>query len=236
MNCNEYRQALTENPAFAGGVEHAAVCPDCQAFTRKVQALNLDIARAMQIEVPPLKLPDLPDVDTGNVSALPARRRSHAPWWFAIAATVVLASSIALRMSGFFVTYDSLAEEVLAHLDHEPAALRVTDAPVPDQRLQRVVPADYAVFDREVSLITYANPCKINGKPVPHLVIQGQYGPVTILLMPEETLAEVVPIEGENVHGMILPVGDGSIAIIGSRQEPLEPIRQNVIQSVTWTT
>ena len=39
MNCNEYRQALTADPAFTGGVEHAAVCADCRAFTRKVEAL-----------------------------------------------------------------------------------------------------------------------------------------------------------------------------------------------------
>ena len=236
MNCEEYRQSLTADPAFSGGGEHVAACADCQAFTRRIQALNLDIARAMQIDVPPLAMPDLPDIDDTNVAALPTRRRSRTPYWFALAATVVLATSVALRMTGVFETYDSLAEEVLAHLDHEPAALRVTDQPVADDRLQRVVPPEYAVFDRGVSLITYASPCTINGKPVPHLVIQGQYGPVTILLMPEEPVAELTPIEGENVHGVIVPVGDGSIAIIGGRQEPLEPIQQNVIESVTWTT
>lgn len=236
MNCEEYRESLTADPAFTGGGEHVAACEDCQAFTRRIQALNLDIARAMQIDVPPLAMPDLPDVDGSNVAALPARRRSLKPYWYALAASVVLATSIALRMTGVFETYDSLAEEVLAHVDHEPAALRVTDQPIADDRLQRVVPPEYAVFDRGVSLITYANPCKINGKPVPHLVIQGQYGPVTILLMPGEPVAQAIPLDGDNVHGVILPVGDGSIAIIGSRQEPLEPIQQNVIESVTWTT
>ncbi len=203
---------------------------------RKQQALELRIARALQIEVPPLVMPDLPDVGDATVSSLPVRKRSRTPYWFAIAATVVLATSIAVRMSGVFQTYGSLAEQVLAHVDHEPAALRVTDTPVADDRLRRVVPAEYAVFDRDAALITYANPCKINGNPVPHLVIQGQYGPVTILLMPEEPVAAVMPLDGDNVHGFIVPVGDGSIAIIGSRREPLDAIRQNVIESVTWAT
>ena len=202
----------------------------------KLQELDLKIAKAMQIDVPPLVMPELPEIDDANVAALPVRKRSTTPLWFAIAATVVLASSIALRMSGVFTTYDSLADEVLAHLDHEPAALQVTDVAVSDERLQRAVPANLAVFNRGDALVTYASPCKINGKTVPHLVIQGQYGPITILLMPGEEVAETTPLDGANVHGVIIPVGDGSIAIVGAREEVLEPIRENILESVTWTT
>jgi hypothetical protein len=54
--------------------------------------------------------------------------------------------------------------------------------------------------------------------------------------MPDEKIAEATPIDGENVKGVILPVGDGSIAIVGGRDEPLEPIKKNVVNSVTWTT
>ena len=202
---------------------------------KKMQALDLRIARALQIDVPPLVMPELPDVDD-NVATLPVRRRSKAPIWFAVAATVVLGLSIALRMSSVFVEYDSLADEVLAHLDHEPRSLVVTDVPVPERRLQRIVPASMAVFDRDETLITYANPCIINGKRVPHLVVQGQHGPITILLMPEEKVNKETPLDGDTVHGVILPVGGGSIAIIGPREESLEPIQENVRASLTWTT
>jgi hypothetical protein len=236
MSCEEYRQALTADPAWTDETGHVAVCADCQAFTRKLQSLNLDIDRAMQIDGPELAMPDLPDVDAARVTTLPSRGRSWAPLWFAAAATVVLAASISLRMSGLFVTYDSLAEEVLAHLDHEPMSLRVTDVPVSNERLQRALPATVAALDRERALVTYANPCIINGHRVPHLVVQGQHGPVTILLMPEERVAEAIPLEGEGVHGMIVPTGDGSIAIIANRDEPLDLLRRNVIESITWTT
>ncbi len=202
---------------------------------KKLKALDLRIARALQIDVPPLIMPELPDVDD-KVATLPVRRSSKAPVWFAVAATVVLGLSIALRMSPMFQDYESLADEVLAHLDHEPYALRVTDVPVSDRRLQRTVPASLAVFDRDETLITYANSCIINGHRVPHLVVQGQHGPVTILLMSEEKVSETVPLDGNAVHGVILPVGDGSIAIIGPRDEPLEPIQENVRASLTWTT
>ena len=200
------------------------------------KALDLKIAKALQIDVPELRMPELPEIETDKVTALPVRRRSTKPLWFAVAATVVLATSISVRMSGVFDSYASLGDEILAHLDHEPAALRVTDVPVSDERLVRAVPASLAVFSRDDALITYAAPCVINGKKAPHLVIQGQYGPVTIVLLPGEAVAEATPLDGENVRGVILPVGEGSIAIIGNREEELEPIQENVVNSLTWTT
>ena len=93
-----------------------------------------------------------------------------------------------------------------------------------------------AELDHSAGLITYAQSCIINGNRVPHLVIQGQRGPVTILLMPDEEVHEAIDIMGEHVNGIILPVGDGSIAIVGEREESLESIRRKVLNSVTWTT
>jgi len=203
---------------------------------QQYQALDLKIAKALQIDVPELTMPELPDVDTSVVTALPERKRSMKPVWFAIAATVVLAASISVRMSSVFQDYDSLAEEVLAHIDHEPGALRATNVAIADDRLARAVPASIATYDRGEALITYAQSCVINGNTVPHLVIQGQYGPVTILLMPDEKIAAATPIDGEYLKGVILPVGRGSIAIVGDRDEPLESIKKNVVSSVTWTT
>ncbi len=201
----------------------------------KMTEFDLKIAKALQIDVPELRVPELPPIEGDKVAVLPVRRRSSKPIWFAVAATMVLATSIAVRMSGLFDSYDSLAEEVLAHLDHEPAALRVTDVAVSDERLARIVPASLADFERSDALVTYAQSCIIHGKTVPHLVIQGKHGPVTILLMPEEKIAEATPLDGDNVRGLILPVGDGSIAIIGDREEELEPIRKDIVDSVTWT-
>ena len=66
--------------------------------------------------------------------------------------------------------------------------------------------------------------------------MQGEHGPVTILLMPEERVSAPQTITGENVNGVILPVGDGSIAIFGEREESLGRIERKVLDSVTWST
>ena len=129
----------------------------------------------------------------------------------------------------------TLAEQVIAHLDYEPRALTVTDVAVSDQRLYSVVRPAIATLDRDLGLITYAMSCKINGREVPHLVVQGEKGPVTILLMPHEQIDMPIRLEGQSIEGVILPVGDGSIAIIGERGEPIDQLKTRVTETVKWS-
>lgn len=209
-------------------------CGSCQAYRQEMIALDDKILRALSLNVPELNMPELPEIETSNVVSLSSRRRFSPPTWFAMAATVVVAALIGIRFVG--VDNQTLAEEVLAHLDGEPHALVVTGVEVSDERFRSVVPARIASMDRSAGLITYARSCEINGRDVPHLVIQGEHGPVTILLMPDEKIPSALPLDGDTVHGVILPVGSGSIAIIGVREERLDLIEERVLKSVTWST
>ena len=239
MNCEEYREAIAADPrasseATAG---HAALCESCAAFTADMRALDRRIARALEIEVPALGMPDLSAVDGGNVSALPVAKRSilSRPTWLAIAASFVLAAIVGIQLFGTIPGGEaSLSEQILAHLDHEPGALRVTDVAVSNEQLDRVVNPSVSSMDRDIGLISYAQSCIINGKTVPHLVMQGEKGPITLLLMPDEKVSAATTIVGESVNGVILPVGSGSIAIIGRSDEALDEIEQRVIDSVEW--
>ena len=232
MNCENYRDAIAADPSWEGGEEHLSECASCRNYRDEMRAFDRRIAGALELDVPELKMPDLGD---SNVVSFKPRRVST-PAWFALAATVVIAAFLGIRMFGTDVTYPSLADEIVAHLDHEPYALRVTDEAVSDRRLARVVPADIADMDHDAGLITYAQTCIINGKEVPHLVIQGKSGPVPVLLMPEEMVEGAQEIEGESINGVILPVGSGSIAIIGEEEERLDTIQESVMNSVSWST
>ena len=236
MNCEEYRQALGENPHFDGGAGHLADCGDCQAYRRSMLALEAKIERALDIPVPELVMPDLPAIDTDKVVSLDGRRRFAVPAWFAAAASFAVVAIVAVQIFGTAPQYDSLSDEIVAHLDHEAGALRVTDEPVSENRLERVVPANIANLDHSGGLITYAQSCRINGKLVPHLVIQGQNGPVTVLLMPDEHIDAAEHLEGKGINGVLIPVGDGSIAIIGEKDENIEDIQKSLVDSVTWST
>jgi len=236
MNCTDYKNALTAEPGFHDESGHAESCADCQAYSDEILALDEKLVAAMEFSVPELHMPDLPDIETENVVSLSSRRATPRPVWYAMAATVLLAAFVGIRMLGLGVTYGTLEEQVLAHVDHDPSALLPSRTPVSVRQLSRAVPENVATMNHDTGLITYAQSCSINGRDVPHLVIQGARGPITILLMPEEPLAEATTLDGVNIKGIILPVGNGSIAIVGDREEQLDQVKENVLDSVMWST
>jgi len=236
MNCDDYKQAIGADPNFDGGAGHVSECESCQAYRREMLALDEQIKRALSINVPEIETPALEPVDNSNVVSL-QKRRKLVTVWFAAAATVIVAAMVVRNQApDGGIHYESLGEEVLAHVYHEPGALVPSDVRVADDRLHEVVPASVADFDRSAGLITYAETCPISGNEVPHLIIQGQRGPITIMLLPDEKITEAIPLNDENSHGVILPVGDGSIAIIGARDEKLEEVQKQIVQSVMWDT
>ena len=241
MNCEDYREAITADPSesFEGGAGHAAACETCSAYRAEMRALDETIAKALAIDVPELKIPDLPPIgEDDNVVNLPFKKPSRisTPAWLGIAASFAIAAIIGVQFTGNGSAGDQLlAAEVLAHLDHEPWALEVTDVSVSDAQFRRVVNAEIGTMDRDVGLVSYAQSCIINGRTIPHLVIQGKDGPVTLLLMPDEMVSSAVELSGESVNGVILPHGDGSIAIIAEREEGIQEIEQRVVDSVEWS-
>ncbi len=242
MNCENYREAIAADPSesFEGGAEHAATCGLCSAYKAEMRALDATIRNALAIDVPELKIPDLPPIgEDDQVVNLPFRRgpRLTTPAWIGIAASFALAAVIGVQFFGAPSSPDDqlLAEQVLAHLDHEPWALQLSNVAVPDERFNRVVNPSIGTMDRNVGLVSYAQTCIINGRAIPHLVIQGEKGPVTLLLMPDEMVSGAVTVTGESVAGVILPHGDGSIAIIGEREERIEELGKRVVDSVEWS-
>ena len=239
MNCKDYKEAIAADSSQAfDGADHAVACESCADFRDEMLALDKRIAAALEIAVPDLELPELPPLgeDDANVVSLPFRRERQlsAPVWVGLAASLVIATVVGVRFLSNDVVYPSLADEIIAHLDHELGALQVTDKAVSERKLSRVVERDVAEID--IGLITYARSCVINGHTIPHLVIQGERGPITLLLLPDEMVDSAVALEGVGITGVILPVGNGSIAIIGERDEPLDNLKNRLVNSVKWST
>lgn len=237
MNCEEFKEAIAAEPsATFEGAEHAAVCEPCAAFAADIQAFNEKIAKALAIDVPEFEMPSLGAVEDDKVVNLPFTKNRKVFDWIAIAAGFALAAIIAVQLLGTPPSDRlSLEDEILAHIDHEPGAFRETENPVSDEWLTRVVNPAVGAMDRGVGLITYAQSCVINGRTVPHLVLQGRDGPITLILMPDEMIDMARTFMGESVTGVIIPHGDGSIAIVGESEQYIEEIEQRVVESVEWS-
>ena len=238
MNCKDYKEAITADPSQQfDGAEHASACESCAAYKDEILALDRKIIVALEISLPDLELPQLPPIrdEDAKIANLPfGRGRTRTPVWIGLAASVLLATALGVRFFSEDVTHSTLADEIVAHLDHHSSGFKVTDKAVSERVLSKVVGTD--VEEMDAGLITYATSCVINGNSIPHLVIQGETGPITVLLLPDEMLHDAVAIEGIGITGVILPVGNGSIAIIGERGEPLEKGEQRLVNSVKWTT
>ncbi len=246
MNCDDYRQSIAAQPTQSEDwAAHVAVCENCAEFRAEMLALDEKIKSALQIDVPDIRIPELPEITVdqndgaSNVVTLPKRRSiaRSLPAWVGLAASLAVAGILGTRYLVDDTDHLSLADEIVAHLDHEPGALRVTNTPVSERNFASVVRANAVDVDRDMGLITYARSCTINGKKIPHLVMQGERGPITLLLLPDEAIDAAVELMGDGINGILLPFGDkGSIAIIGERGERLDEVEERVLNSVKWRT
>jgi anti-sigma factor RsiW len=245
MNCDRYREAIAADPSetFDGGATHAARCAECSRYREEMRALDRRIAQALTIDVPEFRMPELPAIETATpresgVVPLPGKSRFAIPVWAGLAAAVVVAAVLIVGVPRGERGAGDLVAEIVAHMDHEEASRRVTSVAVEAETLDKVVRSQASGMDHDIGLITYATSCVINGRTVPHLVIQGNRGPVTLILLSAEPLEEPIPLSGENVHGVLLPVGSGSIAVIGQREDQLgeiDRIGRKLAESVEWT-
>jgi hypothetical protein len=174
----------------------------------------------------------------GAPKARPAPGR-HPRWpaVAAVAATVVLAAGawFGLRGESPVGELSPLAPDIIAHIHHEPKALAVTARTVPPGELGRVLQRGGASIAGPVGEVSYAKLCPFRGRMVAHFVVQGERGPVTVMLLPDEDVAEATRIDERGFSGTIVPVeGGGSVAIVGQAEEDLEEIRDRLLEAVTW--
>jgi hypothetical protein len=163
--------------------------------------------------------------------------RSRWPAAFAVAATLVLAAGawLGLRTEAPIYGVSPLAPDIIAHINHEPRALVVTARSVPQQQLESVLQRGRAGLEAPVGQVSYAKLCPFRGQMVAHFVVQGERGPVTVMLLPDEDVAEATPINEGGFMGTIVPVeGGGSVAIVGQPDEDLEEIRDRLVEAVRW--
>jgi len=67
--------------------------------------------------------------------------------------------------------------------------------------------------------------------------VQGRAGPVIVLLLADEHIAAEIPLDipQEGLRGVIVPLDEGSIAILGDDAEALEAIERDVSAAVSWS-
>jgi len=238
MDCEQVRTRLEGDPTRLGpeDARHIEACAACRAYAERVQRAEALIGEALRFNPAALRrqAPAQPNERRGRGVA---RNLS-----VGIAALLVVGLAFWTGRSlspglGPGADYAPLIAEVQAHWYEEPDSWVRTDVDVSLATLERVVGSTARVDFARLGTLSYAQSCLVRGEWVPHLVLQGERGPVMLLLLPHETVTRPQPLAlpEEGLAGQILPFGSGSIAVLGDDDEPIPPIRERLNAAIEWS-
>jgi len=163
-----------------------------------------------------------------------ARRRTAAvrPRWASLVGSV-LAGAVLGAWLWSVGQGNSLGEDVLSHIEDESAAL-AGGGPAPAERVSRVLEQGGIRLRPGAGEVVYAKTCRFRGRSVPHLVLQSEGSPVTVLVLRDGPAEAAESFTGSGFSGRIEPAGPGSIAVVAAAGADLERIAARARAAVEW--
>lgn len=231
--CSAARDALAAEPHARPPTlaAHLESCTDCARYAAEMQALDVQIQRALAIRVPPAPPLDLDRLETGVehagapgaaavVTPLATARerataRSRPPRLRALAlAASVAGVAVLATLLWTGVPGETLAGAVVGHMSHdEPEAWHPNPA-VPASALAYVLGRAGVRLEAGAPEVTYAQSCFFRGNFVPHLAVRTPNGIVTVLVLPDERADGRMEFAEGGYRGVIVPAARGALAVL----------------------
>ncbi len=227
MTCQEFRAAVGADPrASSAEIEsHAARCADCRAWRLELQRMDEVIRRALAIDV---------DASAIRLARADSQRAAHRWRGWAMAAGIMCAILVASLM-WIATPHAALADDVVAHMSEEPNAWARTDIAADPAKVASVLARSGVKLKEGAGLATYANSCWFRGHYVPHLVFQTGGGPVTVMVLTEEHVADPVEFDEQGYSGVLVPARRGALAILGRGSPPGRDFMARVRAAIGYT-
>jgi len=159
------------------------------------------------------------------------KRTSSWPGW-ALAASILVGAFATLAIWTLHPT-DTLAHDVVAHIEHEPKSW-ASSQPVSPAALNEILRKAGVTLDANSDKVMYARSCRFRGHEVPHLVVSTSRGPVTVLVLRFESVKARESFHEDGMTGVITPAPHGSIAVLAQGNENVDEVAEQVQQSVRW--
>jgi hypothetical protein len=215
-DCRHARLAIGGDPHALTPelVEHLATCAACTRFRNETLALDGRLRAALELPLAKFRKAEAP----------PARR-------FALAASVVLAVLIGGGV-WLFKPQPALAGDVLEHVKHEAASWDSHET-LTTSEISEVLRLAGVRFDSSMPIV-YAMACPFHGRRVPHLVVQTADGPLTVMLLAHEKTAVRQEFSEGAYHGVLLPAGEGSVAVLARDGNVSDAVAEKLLSGVRW--
>jgi len=222
MNCLEYRRlAIQDINALPEQAQvHRDECAPCQSFTHELLGFNASLKQSINVDVPG-GLTDRILLQQSFGLARSKRKQSRIRL-MALAASIVLALVLSLRL--IMPGTAALENAVLTHVHEEIAHLHENQR-VPGERVSELLASLDTRVTTRINNVRYAGSCPIGKTTGAHLVLNGQFGPVTVLYLPEESVTQTRTFGDSRFQGVLTPGKRGSIAVIGGSHTSMEELQ-----------
>jgi len=160
------------------------------------------------------------------------KAKKFKPAWFAAAASVMLGTFFAINLIS--VDGPDIAGELVSHIHTEPDLLVLTESITNDEKVRMVLKQTNMSFAEGEVEVLAAKLCPVDGKLAAHLVVKGETGnPVTLFVMPGNNV-EAKEFKTSEFNGRVLSADNGTIAMLGGKQESLDKLEVAVASSFQW--
>jgi hypothetical protein len=170
-----------------------------------------------------------PTVDDPNV--VPLNRR-QVLGRFALAASIAVGVASA-ALIGIAPEGSTLASEIVEHVQAEPWLLE-SETVLDRGYLEPVLQAIGVDLDDMPGDVVTAFVCPFRPIPSLHMVLKGTHDKVTVLVMPGDKPKEIQRAVSGELHGLVIPVRYGSIAVVGNRREDLSAHAKRIRKMLRW--
>ncbi len=163
---------------------------------------------------------------------------------FAIAASLVLTVALVLGLWSGQPTVQAnveLTQEIFGHIYSEIDFLDIEDAvpiPVINAKMSATMVGGMLKVNPDTAKlkVTVADDCWIAKKIAMHLVMKGDRGKITVLLIPNSPVEDEIPISDERFNGFIAPTPRGNLVVLGEKQEAsLDRLGKMIANNMDWS-
>jgi hypothetical protein len=213
-SCLHFRRSVLVDPHALdpNAREHKAGCSACAQFHERALRLDDQVLDAARV-TPPAGLAD----QIMDAISRPDRSRRSL---YAVAASVLMAVSLAIGV--WYPRNDPLALAGIDFVVDEEASAILLAKPADPARLAQVAQTLGVRLPEQLGEIRYIGTCPFGGGIAHHVVVTSPAGKVTLLLLPDRTIAESASASSRGFRSLVRPVKGGSIAIIANSERGVE--------------
>ncbi len=132
-----------------------------------------------------------------------------------------------------------LEDEIFTHmylegqLDNEDAVAIPLNAV--NARMEQWMGAHLEMSDAVEGLeVTFAKDCWVAQQVAFHLIMKGETGAVTVMMIPSDEAGTEFNISDEKYNGLVTPTDGGYLVVVGNKQEPIAEYRNLLSGKLEW--